>query len=147
VVEHADTSVEIRAARRTDAAAIFELARALATSGTPERESFERSLEIILADQQQRLLVAAGPAGVVGYLLGLVHPAFHANGNIGWTEELIVEESHRGTGVGGRLMRAFEDWAITAADARYFAVATRRADQFYRSVGYAASATYFKKIN
>jgi len=42
-------------------------------------------------------------------------------------------------------MDQFEDWARRSADARYIAVATRRADDFYGAIGYAESATYYKK--
>lgn len=141
-----DSDLAIRAAESRDLDAIFRLARALATSATPVRAAFERSFEMIAGDHNQCLLVADGPDGVVGYICGLVHPAFHANGNIGWVEELIVDASARGAGLGRRLMRAFEDWAVTSADARYFAVATRRAGDFYTKVGYTESAAYFKKI-
>lgn len=102
-------------------------------------------LKVILGDPKQQLLVAEIPSGVVGYLYGLVHPAFHANGNIAWVEELFVESEQRGGGTGRQLMTGFENWARRTSDAAYVAVATRRAHDFYDSIGYAESATYFKK--
>jgi hypothetical protein len=43
-------------------------------------------------------------------------------------------------------MARFEHWARTSADVQYIAVATRRAHDFYRSIGYTESASYFKKV-
>ncbi|WP_152360511.1 GNAT family N-acetyltransferase [Microlunatus speluncae] len=136
----------IRPAATADADDLFRLAGLLATSAVPERPAFDRALAAILADRNQRLLVAAAGGDLVGYLYGLTHPSFHANGPIGWIEELYVDEQCRGTGLGRRLMSDFEQWAADSGEAVYFAVATRRAGEFYRSIGYAESAGYFKKV-
>lgn len=138
--------IEIRRGRDRDAEAVFGLARKLATSTAPQRGAFDESYRQILGDPRHCLLVADGGEGPCGYLLGLVHPAFHANGNIGWIEELLVDETVRGAGLGRRLMEAFETWAVDEHAAGYLAVATRRAGDFYRSVGYVESAGYFKKL-
>ena len=106
---------------------------------------------VIIEDARQVILVATsdtdtGPPELIGYVHGLTHPAFHANGNVAWIEELVVDEEFRGAGIGSSLMAAFEDWSSTrAVDARYLALATRSAANFYRSLGYQESATYFKK--
>lgn len=137
--------VMLRPAEPSDANELFRLASILATSATPHREPFEHSLMMIIDDHNQRLVVAEHEAGLVGYLSGLVHPAFHANGNIGWIEELFVDQERRSRGIGRRLMDDFEAWARQTANARYFAVASRRAGDFYRAIGYQESAAYFKK--
>jgi GNAT superfamily N-acetyltransferase len=141
--------LSIRPGRDQDADEVYRLACVLATSAVPFRPSFEESFRVILGDARQVLLVAALTAqpGLVGYVHGLAHPAFHANGNVAWVEELVVDEQARGAGTGRALMAAFEDWtAGSAVDARYLAVATRRAAGFYRSLGYEESASYFKKL-
>jgi GNAT superfamily N-acetyltransferase len=139
---------DIRLARPTDTDELFRLATLLATSEVPHRHAFDGSLQAILEDAHQVVLVATpeeGP-GLIGYLHGLTHAAFHANGDVGWVEELLVEEESRAAGVGRRLMAAFEEWASTrATDVRYLAVATRRAAGFYRALGYQESAAYFTK--
>ncbi|GAB3923368.1 N-acetyltransferase [Microlunatus endophyticus] len=135
----------LRTASFADAEQLFGMARLLATSATPRREAFTQVLADILDDPNRYLIVAETDSGLVGYLYGLTHPAFHANGNIGWVEELYVDPGQRGTGLGRRLMERFEECARHTADARYVAVATRRADDFYRAIGYAESATYYKK--
>lgn len=141
-----DPAPSVRPAEQTDADQLFRLATQLATSAVPQRTAFDRSLDQILAHQDQRLLVAIDADQLRGYLYGMVHPAFHANGPIGWVEELIVDETTRGTGVGRRLMTAFERWAFDDRDARHISLATRRAGNFYRAIGYQESATYFKRV-
>lgn len=122
------------------------MAQLLATSATPQREPFDHALTALLHDPNQYVIVAHHAADAVGYLHGLVHPAFHANGNIGWIEELFVDPDQRGTGLGRALVDNFEAWATEEHDAQYVAVSTRRAHEFYRAIGYAESATYFKKV-
>ena len=47
--------------------------------------------------------------------------------------------------MGGALLSAFEQWAGGQGCA-LVALATRRAAQFYRAVGYEESAAYFRKV-
>lgn len=144
-MQSTDRHPDIRPARAQDAEQLFTMAGLLATSASPERQAFERTFAAILDDAHQHLLVVEGSSSLIGYLHGLVHPVFHANGNIGWVEELFVSPTARGTGLGRRLMERFEDWAGQTGQAHYVAVSTRRAHDFYQAIGYAESATYFKK--
>jgi GNAT superfamily N-acetyltransferase len=64
---------------------------------------------------------------------------------VGWVEEIVVRGHDRGQGIGGALMSAFEHWAA-AQGCALVALATRRAAPFYRALGYAESATYFRKV-
>ncbi|SDS83714.1 GNAT family N-acetyltransferase [Microlunatus soli] len=138
-------SPAIRPAGSADADQLFGLATQLATSAVPQRQAFQRSLEQILSDPERHLLVAADGDQLQGYLYGMVHPAFHANGPIGWVEELIVDETIRGAGIGRQLVVAYEHWAFAEHDARHISLATRRAGDFYRAIGYEESAVYFKR--
>lgn len=76
--------------------------------------------------------------------MALHHPAFYANGEVTWIEELFVDEAYRGKGVGRRLMQ-FVEIRAELRGSRLVALATRRASDFYRAIGYEESATYFKK--
>lgn len=138
-------SIPLRPATPDDAEQLFDMARLLATSATPHRYAFDQVLADILDDSHQCLIVAEGSTVLGGYLYGLTHPAFHANGNIAWVEEIYVTPDQRGTGLGRQLMDYFETWSRQTAKAQYIAVATRRAHDFYRAIGYAESAIYFKK--
>jgi ribosomal protein S18 acetylase RimI-like enzyme len=97
-----------------------------------------------LSEKDSGGAVAEGGGEVVGYLLATSHPAFHANGPVAWVEEVMVAHPARGTGVGCQLMAAAEAWARDR-EAAYVALATRRAAEFYRALGYEESAVYFKK--
>lgn len=135
----------IRKARSDDEEAIWPLARALATSSTPTQGGFHRAFHAILQDRRSAVLVAADDDRILGYVHVLSHPAFHADGNIAWIEELFVDEEHRGTGIGRALMRAAERWARAEVQASYMALATRRAAAFYQAIGYTESASYFRR--
>jgi GNAT superfamily N-acetyltransferase len=63
---------------------------------------------------------------------------------VAWVEELMVERTHRRTGVGRRLVEHAEDWA-RSTDAAYLALASRRAGGFYLALGYEDSAVFYKR--
>ncbi|MBT0769423.1 GNAT family N-acetyltransferase [Kineosporia sp. J2-2] len=139
-------TISVTPATPADLPAIWPLASALATSYVPRRAAFAESYGEIITDPRQALLLARSADGerVLGYVHVLAHHAFHANGLIAWVEELIVDESARGHGLGAGLMRAAQDWA-RAAGCAYLSLATRRAAGFYRHLDYEDSAVYFKK--
>ena len=99
----------------------------------------------LLDDPSACVLVAETDGVVVGYLLGFEHLTFFANGRIAWVEEIMVAESLQQQGIGRQLMDGFTEWA-RSRDCRLIALATRRAPSFYRALGYAKSATYFRKL-
>ena len=135
----------VRRAGAQDCLAVFRLAQAFATSFTVEPGVFERSFAELLTHPEAFIAVAEQGEEVVGYLLGFEHLTFFANGRVAWVEEIMVGEAARRLGVGRQLMEAFELWA-QARDARLVSLATRRAAEFYRALGYEASATYFRKL-
>jgi GNAT superfamily N-acetyltransferase len=139
------SGIQVRPARAGDAAAVAVLAQELAMSFPFRPERFEFSFAALVADEQACLLVAADGDGCAGYLLGLRHLTFFANGPAGWVEEIAVRAGQRGRGTGRALMAAFEQWA-TQHGCALVALATRRAAPFYQALGYQESATYFRKI-
>lgn len=140
-----DLVVVIRNAGPADRDSIWPLARDFANSFAVDRDTFNTTLDAIGSDQTALLLVAEKPAaGVVGYLLATSHLTLFANGPVAWVEEVMVDQHSRRAGVGRRLMNTAEEWA-TSAGAAYIALATRRADQFYRAMGYEDSAVFFRR--
>ncbi len=135
----------IKLATPADADALFELAQQLATSFRPQREAFEQCLRELAADPSTWLAVAERDGVVLGYCLGFDHVTFYANGRVAWVEEIVVRAEARRSGLGARLMRAFEDWARFRG-AKLVALATRRAAPFYGALGYEESATYFREL-
>jgi GNAT superfamily N-acetyltransferase len=137
--------IQLRAAESADSDTVFRLAQSFATSFNVDAESFERVFNELLQSPDARLLVAMVDNDVVGYLLGFDHLAFFANGRVAWVEEIMVEPDQRRRGIGRILMAEFEHWAASR-NARLIALATRRAGDFYRSLGYEESATYYRRI-
>ncbi len=135
----------IRKATIQDADNIFALVKDFATSFQPQKELFIQSFEDLLDDKKAFVFVADTGDKIVGYSLGFIHTTFFANGNVAWLEEIMVDKKFRRLGVGSKLVRAFEQKAIDN-DCRLIALATRRAADFYSSIGYEESATYFRKL-
>ena len=135
----------IRPAGPDDAADLFVLAQALATSFEPRRDAFDESFAALLKTETARVLVATDHSGLCGYLLGFTHQTFYANGPVAWVEEVMVDERVRRSGVGAALMAEFESWAADRG-AALVALATRRAAPFYQALDYEESATYFRKL-
>ena len=136
--------VIIRRAGPPDGPAIFTLAYAFATSFAVEQTAFERALAELLAQPDAFVAVAEVDGEVAGYILGFDHVTFFANGRVAWAEEIMVGDSFRRRGIGSLLMGAFEQWAA-GRGAKLIALATRRAADFYRALGYQESAAYFRK--
>jgi GNAT superfamily N-acetyltransferase len=134
----------IRPAEPSDSPALFLLARAFATSFAVEQAAFERAFAELLTQPEAFLTVAEMDGEVAGYVLGFDHLTFFANGRVAWVEEITVSEPFRRQGVGRRLMEAFNAWA-TERGAKMIALATRRAAEFYGTLGYEESAAYFRK--
>ncbi|MFE5291249.1 GNAT family N-acetyltransferase [Isoptericola sp. NPDC056618] len=139
-------SPTVRPARAADAEALWPLARDFATSFRPRRDAFDDTLPALLARDDTLLAVVTGPASdaPLGYLLASVHPTFLANGPVCWVEEVMVDPTHRGRGLGAALMAHAERWA-TARGAAYVSLASRRAGGFYETLGYDASATFYRR--
>ena len=137
--------MRIRIATPKDVDVVFSLATEFATSFAVDNEPFLESFHQIMSDDHALLLLAAEGEHIVGYCLGFAHDTFFANGRVAWVEEIMVSSPHRKKGVGRLLMTAFERWS-SGQGAKLVALATRRAAEFYRAVGYEESATYFRKL-
>lgn len=137
--------VIIRAATEHDANSVFMMARDLATSFIVDEDRFHASFNKILTMQRHAVLVAESDETLVGYALGFCNLSFYGNGNVAWLEEIYVLPEYRKAGVGRSLMANYELWA-KQNECAVIALATRRAETFYLSLGYEASATYFRKI-
>jgi GNAT superfamily N-acetyltransferase len=136
---------EIRPAGAGDIDGVAALAAELALSFEFSPQRFRASYPALLAADGACLLLAADASECAGYLLGFRHLTFYANGPVAWVEEVAVRDRDRGRGIGRALMDAFEGWAA-AGGCALVALATRRAAPFYRALGYAESATYFRKL-
>lgn len=136
---------KIRGAKEADVGDLFPIVVEFATSFVPERPAFRRAFQRLQGDEHACLLVADHDGTPVGYLLGFDHPTFFANGPVAWVEEVAVRSSWRRKGIGRALMGQFEEWAASRG-AKLVALATRRAAEFYRALGYTDSAVCFRKL-
>ena len=137
--------ISIRLATDKDYEAIFSLVCDFATSFQIQRNAFDVVFGHIGNEDSLWLGVAESEGEVIGYLLGLDHFTFYANGRVAWVEEIMVHQDWRMRGVGQALMSSFEDWTVSRGS-KLIALATRRASEFYRRIGYEESATYFRKL-
>ena len=85
----------IRLAKDADRDAVFYLARDLATSFEVDRQEFDSVFDRIQREDSIWLGVAESNAEVIGYLLGLDHMTFYANGRVAWIEEVVVRQDWR----------------------------------------------------
>jgi GNAT superfamily N-acetyltransferase len=136
--------VHIRVGQLSDEAGLFELARAFPTPTPPDVDMFAIALRAKLADPSSDLAVAEHEGSLIGYVAGYSHPTFYAGGSTAWVDELLVDATFRGRGIGRRLMDAFEAWAGSHA-CTLVSLATRNAGPFYQRLGYASKAEYYKK--
>jgi GNAT superfamily N-acetyltransferase len=137
--------IQVRSCLPEDEKAVFALVRDFATSFPVDQLSFSLSFSQVLSSADMCLAVAQSSDAIIGYVLGTAHPTFYASGHVAWVEEIMVKESLRKKGVGRLLMKNFESWA-KSRDCRLVALATRRAAEFYKCLGYSESATYFRKV-
>ena len=129
-------TVTVRVASVGDAEAIAELSRQL---GYPtEDDMLTKRLSALLGSTLDSVYVAEADGSVVGWIhvFASVRLESVAMGEIGG---LIVDESHRGRGVGERLVQEAEGWAqrLGLSRIRVRTRATRtEAHRFYAREGY-----------
>ncbi|MFZ4895272.1 GNAT family N-acetyltransferase [Plantibacter sp. Mn2098] len=143
-------SFSIRRGRTEDSAAVFGLAAQLITGSIPPAaDDFITAYNNVMRpreDETNVLYVAVDASGtVVGYTLMTVSRLLHAAGLTAHLQELVVDESARGRGIGSALVQANEFYAVERG-ARQLTMSTARAGDFYRRLGYAVTAEFYKKI-
>ena len=140
----------IRAAVAADNGAVFRLCQQLDMINPPaDRDDFDVSFYNILGGKgvgRDVLLVADDDDGaVVGYAYLTVSRLLYAGGLSGHLEELVVDSSARGSGIGSDLVRACER-VCADRNVGQLTMSTRRAGGFYRRLGYEMTAEFYKKL-
>ncbi|KZB81535.1 GNAT family N-acetyltransferase [Amycolatopsis regifaucium] len=142
----------IRPARRDDVAAIVEMLAddqiGATRDSTDDLTPYLKAFEEIDADPAQLLIVADDAGETVGTLQLSIIPGLARKGALrGQIEAVRVRASHRGSGLGGELMR----WAIDESRRRGCALVQLTSDvkredahRFYERLGFVASHTGFK---
>ena len=135
----------IRSAVATDSEAVFGLLRQLAQTYPPDRAAFDAAFPVLVGDSGAVFLVAEVEGTVRGYALAIVSLLLHTNGRSAQLQELVVDQSARGAGLGSALLTQVEA-ECRATDVRQLTVASRRAAAFYEARGYRTTADYLKRV-
>ena len=107
---------------------------------TPDPGRQRRGLSLLLEDSATRCVVVAEAGGrVVG--MGTVRTLLSTaeGGRVGLVEDVIVEPSHRGRGIGRRILEAIAEWAAARGLSRLQLLADRNnapALAFYDKIGW-----------
>jgi len=144
-----DTSLAspvIRAASAADADRVYALLEQLEPAYSPDRAAFDANFPLLLDDQSTSVLLVAedGSGTVIGYALTTITPLLHANGSSAQLQELVVDDSHRGEGVGTAIVEEVER-VCQERSVRQITVASRRSADFYERIGYRSSADFLKR--
>jgi GNAT superfamily N-acetyltransferase len=137
--------VSVRKIQLEDLDNVFKLTELFSTSFKIKRELFEVSFVNLINDSATHFILAEINNVIVGYCLCYNHYTLYANGKVAWVEEIFVLEEYRRKGIARRLMNEMEKWA-RSRDSKLIALATRRAREFYLSIGYEESAIFFRKL-
>lgn len=139
-----EISFTIRLAAQADADGMGHLSTQLGYLSS--REEVERRLSHITRDEDHAVYVAVRPGGEV---LGWVHvcASYLAEGDpeaeIGG---LVVDEAHRGSGVGKRMMQRAEQWAREKGLRSVYLrsnIIRKDAHEFYEKLGYSIIKTQY----
>lgn len=140
------TAVAVRSARLDDA---NQLARLFEQLGHPQAECGLRGqLANVLADPRAGVLVAEDGEVLVGAATYFFVPVAHDTRPWCRITTLVVDEAHRGRGIGRMLVAVAEAAARDAACSRIEATsALHRADahRFYEGLGYDQTSAHFLK--
>jgi len=145
-VDTSPADTVIRPARLSDADRVYALLEQLEPAYSPDRSAFDANFPQLLDDQSTSvLLVAEDAAGsLLGYALTTITPLLHANGSSAQLQELVVDDSHRGEGVGTAIVEEVER-VCRERSVRQITVASRRSADFYERIGYRSSADFLKR--
>jgi len=116
--------------------------------GSPLAEAYRAAFAEVEADPRQRLLVAEADGRIVGTLVVIVVPNLSHQGKpYAFVENVVVDESDRGSGYGELLMRRAIDLAREAGCYKLSLTSNKRradAHRFYRRLGLEATSEGFR---
>jgi ribosomal protein S18 acetylase RimI-like enzyme len=142
-------SITIRRGQAEDASALFGLARQYQTGREAiGRDDFSVALDNVLRHRDQEtnvLFVAEQDGSVVGYSLLTVSRLLHAPGLTAHLQEIVVDSSARGNGIGDRLMDANEAYCM-GRGVRQMSASTARIGSFYNHRGFEAMGQHYRKL-
>ena len=144
----------VRKATETDVPRILELYRQLSLTPPPPDapqplpEDTQRAFEEIRATPGYQLLVAEEDGKILGSAVLVILPGMtHGLSPFAVVEYVIVDKPHRGKGIGKLLMEYIKERCMEAGCYKIMLTSDKRrteAHEFYRSIGFEASAHGFR---
>ncbi len=140
-------NIKVRPANEADFDSVYELLNQLKGS-QHNYEAFEQNYLQNIADPLVHYLIAVQKNEVVGFISLHVQRILHHPSLTGEIQELIIEENHRGKGIGKMLMEKVE---LLAKELKLEEVELttrihrKEAQEFYKNLGYTNSHLKFVK--
>ncbi|MGD8909401.1 MAG: GNAT family N-acetyltransferase [Chromatiales bacterium] len=134
--------IKIRPAQYTDIEALLHLLEALFSieqDFTPDREKQRRGLEMLLQAPEAYVVVAEHTGEIAGMATLQLLISTAEGAPSGLIEDVVVDESHRGQGIGEALMNHLITWVEKKGVTRLQLLADRDnqpALEFYRKQGW-----------
>lgn len=142
-------TITIRRGQGEDAHVVFTLARQFSSGREPiGRDEFMVAYDNVMRyrDQETNVLFVAELDGeVAGYSLMTVSRLLHAPGLTAHLQEIVVDESARGNGLGDYLMAANEQYCV-GRGVRQLSASTARFGTFYNHRGFEIVGEHYRKI-
>jgi GNAT superfamily N-acetyltransferase len=128
-----------------DRGAVFGLLAQLGEQYTPNPPVFDAAFADAIKQADDHILFVADDDGVVvGYALATIARLFYTNGDSAQLQELVVDESSRGRGIGSLLVGEIERECLDRG-VQQLTVATLRSASFYERLDYRSTADFLKK--
>jgi GNAT superfamily N-acetyltransferase len=142
-------SITVRRGQIEDEKVLYNLARQYQTGREAiTRSEFQVALDNVLRyrpSETNVLFVAELDGEVVAYSLLTVSRLLHAPGHTAHLQEIVVDEQHRRTGIGDRLMQANEHYCM-GRGVRQISAVTSRIGNFYNHRGFEAIGEHYRKV-
>jgi len=141
-------TLQIRSCQLSDFTSIFNLFKQLWPSLEMDYHALYAVYERALSSATQHLIVGVQEDRIVGFCSLSLKNNFWKAGCIGNVDELVVDESYRGQGIGKKLINRIEEIAISnqcnqiELDSSFH---RKEAHHFYESIGYKSRAYLFTK--
>ncbi len=107
-------SVTIRPAKEDDIGEMSHLLSQLfsiETDFTPDEERQHRGLKLLLDTPGSLIIVAEEQGGIIGMATAQALVSTAEGGPVGLVEDVVVDISYRGRGIGGALLDHLQGWA------------------------------------
>jgi PhnO protein len=139
----------IREVRSEDVARVMELLQQLWPGKPIDDRRMREVVEKYVADQGYEIYGYEEKGTLVGIITASYRWALFYEGQVAIIEDLVVNESHRGKGIGSRLVQSFEDRVCSNKLVRAIELSSdsgrQEAHAFWERHGYSKLAFQFRK--